>query len=87
MKIDRKQSPENMNLRKGIHDIKLNRENILGYAKHNKFQLIDNISVFIFPELRETLISLSRQQMEKFKEQDDAVVLAEITKLLFKQYL
>ena len=87
MNIDRRARPEEMNTRRAKSDIIKNEENILGYAKNSKFHLIDNISVFIFPELRELLISLTPKQIEEFKEKENYEVLAIIRDLLVEKYL
>lgn len=85
--MDRKAKPEDMNRTRARNDIIKNKENILGYAKNSKFHLIDNISVFIFPELRELLISLTPQQIEEFKVKEDYEVLAVIREMLVEKYL
>ena len=85
--INRRAKPEDMNRTRARNDIIKNKENILGYAKNSKFHLIDNISVFIFPELRELLISLTPKQIEEFKEKENYEVLAIIRYLLIEKYL
>jgi hypothetical protein len=72
---------------KARNDVNKNRHTILGYIKERKYHYIDNLSIYIFPELREVVVNISSEDLIRLSQKEDDAVLNIIKKRLADIYI